>query len=117
MNLGLYTDENVPRAVVMGLRLRGVDVVTVYDDGRDSCPDEEILDRATELGRVVVTRDEDFLAAAHAHQQQGRTFAGIVYAHQLRVSIGQMVDDLELIANAALAGEYENRVEHLTLRR
>ena len=30
--------------------------------------------------------------------------------------IGQMVDDLELIAKASLAGEFENRVEYLPLR-
>jgi hypothetical protein len=29
-----------------------------------------------------------------------KDFAGIIYAHQLRITIGQMVEDLELIARA-----------------
>jgi predicted nuclease of predicted toxin-antitoxin system len=117
LSVGFYIDENVPLAVVLGLRLRGIDVVTVYEDHRDSRPDEEVLDRATELGRVVVTRDEDFLVEAHIRQRSGRMFPGVVYAHQLWVTIGQMIDDLVLIAGASLVGELENRVEYLPLRR
>ena len=117
MSLRFYMDENVPRAVTLGLRLRGVDVVTVQEDDRASHPDEAVLNRATELGRIVVTRDEDFLKEAYDRQQQRRAFPGIVHAHQLRVTIGQMVDDLELIANASLAEEFANRVEYLPLRR
>jgi len=36
----------------VGLRLRGVDVITAYEDGADDMDDSALLDRATELGRV-----------------------------------------------------------------
>jgi hypothetical protein len=39
-----------------------------------------------------------------------------VYAHQLHVTIGQCVHDLELIATAANPGDLEDRVEYLPLR-
>ena len=33
--IALYMDHNVPRAVTVGLRLRGVDVITAYEDDAD----------------------------------------------------------------------------------
>lgn len=57
-------DENVPRAITGGLRLRGVDVLTVQEDGRRGLDDPRVLDRATELGRVLFSQDEDLLVEA-----------------------------------------------------
>jgi len=33
-----YMDHNVPRAITAGLRLRGIDVITAYEDGADRSP-------------------------------------------------------------------------------
>ncbi len=41
MSLSLYMDENVPIAITEGLRMRGVDVLTVQEDGLTSFPDRE----------------------------------------------------------------------------
>jgi hypothetical protein len=49
MSLALYMDENVHRAITNGLRLRGVDVLTVQEDKLIGFPDPKILDRSTEL--------------------------------------------------------------------
>jgi hypothetical protein len=48
-------------------------------------------------------------------QAAGRPFGGLVYAHPLRVSIGKLVTDLELIAGATDPSEWVNAVEHLPL--
>jgi len=48
-----YTDQHVPNAITKGLRLRGIDVLRVQDDGHDRALDHVILDRAVTLGRVV----------------------------------------------------------------
>jgi hypothetical protein len=93
-------DHHVPRAITNGLRLRGVDVLTAYEDGTSRLRDPALLDRATELERVLFTQDDDLLTGATRRQQQGRTFSGVIYAHQLRVSIGDCVCDLELVARA-----------------
>ena len=61
-------------------------------------PDPALLDRATELGRVLFTQDDDLLTEATQRQRQRHSFSGVIYAHQLRVSIGECVRDLELIA-------------------
>jgi predicted nuclease of predicted toxin-antitoxin system len=63
---GFYFDENVPGAIVEGLRQRGIDVLTAQEDGFDETPDPLVLDRAGELGRVLFTRDDDFLREAAA---------------------------------------------------
>lgn len=91
MSLTLYMDEHVEGAITAGLRQRGVDVLTVQGDGRDQSSDSAVLDRAAELGRVVVTRDRDFLIEAAFRQHHGISFAGVIYAHLLRVSIGQCI--------------------------
>jgi hypothetical protein len=43
------------------------------------------------------------------------SFVGVVYAHQLRITIGRCVQDLELIAKASEPEELANRVEYLPL--
>ena len=42
--IALYMDHNVPRAITVGLRLRGVDVITAYEDGADDMDDSQLLD-------------------------------------------------------------------------
>lgn len=115
MSLALYMDENVPGAITEGLRLRGVDVLTVQEDGQTSFPDSVIFDRAIELQRIVFSQDQDFLAEAKRYQSEGRSFPGVIYARQLRVSIGDCVRDLEVIAKVGSAEDFANRVQYLPL--
>lgn len=53
----LYMDVHVRREVTVGLRLRGVDVLTAQEDDAATLPDAERLTRATELGRVFFSQD------------------------------------------------------------
>ena len=108
-------DEHVHRAITAGLRLRGVDILTAQDDGRRHVPDDVLLDRASELRRVLFSQDEDLLAEATRRQRQGIPFAGVVYGHQLGVTIGTCIHDLELVAKAATPEDLVNRVEYLPL--
>ena len=47
---------------------------------------------------MLFTQDDDLLTEATQRQRQGQTFSGVIYAHQLRMSIGNCVRDLELVA-------------------
>jgi hypothetical protein len=116
VSLAFYFDHHAPAAIADALRLKGIDVLTALDDGAAEFADDAILERATGLGRLVFTQDEDFLAIAHAWAAVGRDFAGVVYGHQLRVTIGQAIRDLELIAQIMEPEEMRNRVEFLPLR-
>ncbi len=109
-------DVHAPVAITEGLRRRGVDVLTAQDDSSDRSEDPVLLDRAMALGRVLFTQDEDFLVEGSRRQRVREPFAGIIYSHQLRVTIGQCVEDWELIAKVYEPSEMANRVEHLPLR-
>lgn len=108
-------DVHVPAAITRGLLLRGVDVLTSQLDRTTELEDPALLDRAAALGRVLFSQDEDLLAEAALRQRTGRTFAGVVYAHQLRVTIGRCIADLELIAQTGTPEDLVNRVEFLPL--
>jgi predicted nuclease of predicted toxin-antitoxin system len=116
MSLGLYMDVHVPAAVTDGLRRRGVDVLTSQEDGTRESDDPELLQRATELGRVLFSQDEDLLRVATDWQRIGQPFAGLVFAHQLGTSIGRSIEDLELIARCCTVDELFNRTIYLPLR-
>jgi predicted nuclease of predicted toxin-antitoxin system len=116
MSVHLYMDVHVRRAVTAGLRLRGVDVLTAQEDGTGELPDPELLDRATELGRVLFTQDDDLLREAKRRQQTGKSFAGIIYAYQLGITVSQCIADLELIAQASEPHEWLNRTIYLPLK-
>lgn len=115
MALTFYMDHHVPKAVTVGLRLRGVDVVTAYEDGTDEYGDPELLDRARELKRVLFTQDDDLLREAVRRQRENILFPGVIYAHQLQVSIGACVRDLELIAQAGELEDLVNQIQFLPL--
>ena len=64
MSVKLYFDVHVRRAVTVGLRIRGVDVLTAQEDAAGHLDDVALLDRASELGRVLFTQDDDLLREA-----------------------------------------------------
>ena len=98
MAIALYFDVHIDHAVLDQLRLRQVDVVTAQEDAADRFTDAELLERASQLGRPLFTHDIRFKAMAESWQAQRRSFCGLIFAHQLQVSIGKMVTDLELVA-------------------
>jgi hypothetical protein len=114
MPISLYMDVHVPQAIIDQLRRRGVDVLTAIEDGSDLLPDEELLEHARQLGRVLFTQDIRFRALAEDWQRQDRPFAGLAFGHQLQ-SIGSFVQDLELIAKASDPDDWSNRVEYLPM--
>lgn len=113
--LDVYMDHHVPAAITAGLRSRGINVLTAFEDEHADADDPILLARATRLGRIVFTRDRDFLAIGRATQSSGIAFSGIVYAHQLQVTIGQAIRDLELICQLVAPDEARNQIYYLSL--
>ena len=103
-----YLDEHVPRAVANGLRLRGVDVVTVADAEMLGSSDRDHMAWANAQGRVVFTQDDDFLKL-HAESVE---HAGIVYAPQGR-AVGEIVHGLLLVRQVLTADEMRGHLEFL----
>lgn len=111
----LYMDHHVESAITKGLREREVDVLTAFEDESHRLPDSALLDRATTLGRILFTRDDDLLVEAHRRQSAGIDFAGVIFADLQRVPIGMCIRDLELIAKTSGADELQNQVRYLPL--
>lgn len=109
-------DVHIPYSITSQLRLRDVGVLTSQEDGTQRLDDAELLDRASGLGRVLVTQDDDLLREAASRQNEARPFVGVIYAHAMRITIGQFVSDLELVARASLPEEWVSRVEYLPLK-
>ena len=108
-------DVHVRRQVTVGLRLRGVDVLTAQEDRSATLEDPELLNRASELGRVLFSQDTDLLREAFLRQQQEQPFAGVIFGEQRSLTIGRCIDDLELIAKVYDPADIANRVEFLPL--
>ena len=86
-----------------------------FEDDYAEAEDPEVLARATELGRVAFTNDDDFLAVANEWLKAGRQFAGVVYVHQLRRTVGQTIADPEVIAKVGTPEDFLNRIEYLPI--
>ena len=116
MTLRFYMDVHIPCAITLQLRRRGVDVLTSQEDRTQTLDDSRLLDRASDLGRVLVTQDDDLLHEAASRQNQALPFLGVIYAPALRVTLGEMVVDLELISRVSKQEEWVSRVEYLPLK-
>ena len=110
MSLGLYMDVHVPRPITRGLRRRGVDVLTAQEDGTARLEDPDLLDRATALGRILFSQDEDLIAEGVRRQRTSRPFATVVFARQLELSIGRCIADLETLAKAATPEDAQGQI-------
>jgi predicted nuclease of predicted toxin-antitoxin system len=103
-----YTDENISRGVINGLRQRGVDVLSVPEAQMMGASDEAHLTFALEHERIIVTHDDGFLRLAAS----GKTHAGIVYCSQ-GLSIGEIIRGLMLLYDVLELEDMQNKVEYL----
>lgn len=115
MPVRLYFDHNVHQAVIDGLRRRGLDVLTALEDGTHQLRDPDLLDRATALGRVLVSSDWDLVIEARRRQHAGVSFAGVLFLPQA-LAVGLCIEQLELLAGAGEAKEFVDSLMFLPLR-
>lgn len=110
MGVTLYMDVHVPHAITEQLRVRGVDVLAATEEGTNRLFDDQLLETALALRRVLFTHDHRFRAMAEQWQREGRSFAGLAFGPAEGASIGQYVRDLEIIAKASEPDEWQNRI-------
>ncbi len=111
----LYVDEDASEsAVILGLRARGVDLVTTCETGRLATSDESQLAFATEVGRVIYTFNASDFARLHREfLESGRVHAGIVVIPEQRYSIGEKIRRLASFVQATTGDAMRNRMEFL----
>ena len=104
-----HLDEHIEYSIALGLRLRGVDVSTTVEAELLGASDEVQLGHALAQGRMLVTRDDDFLGLA----ARGIPHAGIVMAPEGRQRIGRTVLGLVNLLRFRTAEDVVNQVVYL----
>jgi hypothetical protein len=92
-----------------------VDVLAATEEGTNRLPDSQLLQLATQFGRVVVTQDIRFRVLAEDWQRKQLPFGGLIFAPQRPNQVGIYTPDLELIAKASEPEEWKNTVARLPL--
>jgi len=98
VSLQLLMDAHIEAEITQRLRARGVDVLTAQEDGADLLSDPLLLDRATELGRVLFTYDQDFCGETARRLREGVPFFAVFYAHSDRSRLKEFAEWLEMYA-------------------
>jgi hypothetical protein len=111
----LYVDEDAnEHAVVQGLRLRGINVLTTLDAGHSGAADEEQLAFAAAQGRAIYTFNVGHFARLHGDcLKQGTQHYGIIVIPDQRYSVGEKIRCLAGLLRRVSGEEMMNRMEYL----
>jgi len=116
--LHLAADENFDNRIVRGLwrRVPELDIVRVQDSGLSGTDDPTVLEWAAQEGRILLTHDvSTFTHYAYARVAAGKPMPG-VFEVPRAVPIGVAIEDILLLAECSLEGEWEGQVRYLPLR-
>jgi uncharacterized protein DUF5615 len=115
--LRFAADENFNGDIVRGIIRRNpkLDIVRVQDVGLSGADDPSVLQWAADQGRVIVTHDISTLAK-HAFDRiaAGQPMPGVFEVKSV-APVGQAIDDLILLAECSVDGEWEGQVRFLPL--
>lgn len=115
--LRFLADEDFNNRIVRGLLRRqpDLDVIRVQDTPLAGTSDPTILDWATRNNRIPLTHDVSTMTGhAFERTRSGGSLVGIIEVPQ-SASIGQIIEDILLIAATCTPEEFENRIEYLPL--
>jgi hypothetical protein len=114
----LAADENFNNDILRGLirRMPNLDIRRVQDAGLSGADDSAVLDWAAREGRVLLTHDVSTMTR-HAYERvrAGEQMPG-VFEVRRDPSLGAAIDDILLLVECSLDGEWEGQVRHLPLR-
>ena len=99
LDFPLMTDENIAPDVVAGLRARGCDVRTAWDEHLIGHPDAHVLEHATSQGRVVLTHDVAFGRSAI---RSGTSFVGIIYLRPGHISAAFVLEVVDALRESSV---------------
>lgn len=116
--LRLAADENFNNDIVRGLLRRkpDLDIARLQDVGLSAAVDAAILEWCTQEGRILLTHDVTTITRyAYERVKAGRPMPG-VFEVPRDLAIGAAIEDLLLLAEYSLEGEWEGQVRYLPLR-
>ena len=111
-------DENFNNDVVRGLLRRqpNLDIVRVQDVGLSGADDPRVLAWAAHTNRILLTHDVSTITRfAIERVAAGQPMPGVVEVTRL-LPVGRVIEDLLLLAETSLDGEWNGLVLYLPLR-
>src|SRR5690349_12559766 len=115
--LSLLIDQDINHDILRGLlrRVPDLDSVTAYEVGLSGAADPELLIWAAKEKRVLISHDRTTMPK-HAAEliAKGEAIAGVIIVPR-RLSIGQVINDLEIIVTCSEVHEWGNIIHHLPL--
>ncbi|SRR6266498_3092845 len=115
--LHLVSDENFNNDIVRGLLRRKpeLDIVRVQDMGLRGADDPTILEWASNEGRILLTHDAETMSYfAYERVKSQKPMPGVIEVAD-DLPIGQVIDDILLLAEYSEVGEWEGQVIYLPL--
>lgn len=115
--LKLAADENLNFNIVRGLLRRNekLDIVRIQEVGLSGASDPVILAWTARENRLLITHDVSTMTRyAYERVRADQGMPGLVEVGR-RVSVGQAIEDLLLLAEYSEEGEWEGQVIYLPL--
>jgi hypothetical protein len=116
--LRFLADENFNNQIFRGVLRRNsdVDIVRVQDVGLAEADDPTVLEWAAQNGRIVLTHDVTTMTNfAYERVQAGLSMPGLFEVSR-RVPVGLAIEEILLLDECSLEGEWEGQVRFLPLR-
>jgi hypothetical protein len=116
--LRLAADENFNNDIVRGVLRRNADtdIVRIQDAGLSGADDPTVLEWAAQMGRVLLTHDVATITRyAYERVRDGKPMPGVFEVGR-SVPIGHAIEDILLLSEYSLDGEWEGQVRYLPLR-
>lgn len=113
----LLVDEDFDNDILRGVLCRAphLDIVRVQDVGLSGAKDPVVLEWAAKEGRVVFTHDVSTMRPyAAARVEQGLPMPG-VFAVSQSLPVGKAIDEIILLGECSLGGEWEGQIRFLPL--
>jgi hypothetical protein len=109
-------DADFNQKIVLGLRRRepAIDFEDAHAAGVIGLPDPDVLHRAAELGRILVSHDRKTMPAHFARFLDRRTSPGLILVPQ-GLDIGVAIENLLLIWAATEPAEWVDNIAFLPL--
>jgi hypothetical protein len=115
--LPLAADENFNNDIVRGVLRRNprLDIVRIHDVGLSGAGDEAVLEWAAREGRVLLTHDVSTLTRHAYDRVKARLPMPGVFEVSRAVPVATAIEDLLLLAELSLPGEWEGQIRYLPL--
>lgn len=114
----LAADENLNDDIIRGLLRRNpnINIIRVQDVGLSGEVDPVILEWCASEGRVLLTHDVTTITK-HAYNRiaAGQPMPGIFEVPR-QMSVGAVIEDILLLAECSLDGEWDCQIRYLPLR-